>query len=75
MTQFNPDTDNPIDHLNSVAVPPTFLTARGLAAYAGCSPQVIKSRLESGELIPVARLSNGGDLFTFSQASILAPKD
>ena len=75
MTQFNPETDHPIEFLNSVAVPQTFLTARGLAAYAGCSTQVIKSRIASGDLFPAARLSNGGDLFTFSQASILAPKD
>ena len=52
----------------------TYLSARGLCAYAGCSPQVVKSRLQTGELVPAARISNGGDLFTFSQAAKLARK-
>lgn len=50
---------------------PTLLTARGLARVAGCSPQVIETRIQSGDLVPVAAISSGGWLFTHDQALIL----
>lgn len=50
---------------------PTLLTARGLARVAGCSTQMIETRIQEGELVPVACISSGGFLFTHDQALIL----
>lgn len=52
----------------------TYMSARHLAAYAGVSPQMVASRLTSGDLRPVARLSNGTMLFSPKQAKILTRK-
>ena len=51
----------------------TYLTARGLAAYAGTSVPVVRRRIDSGHLKPAALLSNGTWLFTYDQAPALAP--
>lgn len=50
---------------------PTYLSQRGLAAYAGTSDQMIRTRIGTGQLVPVARTSSGTDLFTYDQAAIL----
>lgn len=55
--------------------PATFYTARALAAYAGVSPQVVRSRLDSGDLRAAAMLSTGDLLFYSTQAYILKPKN
>jgi hypothetical protein len=52
----------------------TLVSGRGLAAFAGCSPQVVKSRLASGDLVATARLSNGTLLFRYEDAAILQRK-
>ena len=50
---------------------PTYLSQRGLAAYAGTSDQMVRTRIGTGQLVPVARTSSGTDLFTYDQAAIL----
>ena len=50
---------------------PTYLSQRGLAAYAGTSDQMVRTRIGTGQLVPVARTSSGTDLFTYEQAAIL----
>ena len=50
---------------------PTYLSQRGLAAYAGTSDQMVRTRISTGQLVPVARTSSGTDLFTYDQAAIL----
>ena len=50
---------------------PTYLSQRGLAAYAGTSDKMVRTRISSGQLVPVARTSSGTDLFTYDQAAIL----
>ena len=50
---------------------PTYLSQRGLAAYAGTSDQKVRTRIGTGQLVPVARTSSGTDLFTYDQAAIL----
>ena len=50
----------------------TYLSQRGLAAYAGCSAQVVRTRLKTGQLIPIARVQNGIELFSYEQAVELA---
>ena len=50
---------------------PTYLSQRGLAKYAGTSDQMIRTRIGTGQLVPVARTSSGTDLFTYDQAAIL----
>ena len=52
----------------------TYLTARGLAAYAGVSMTVVRSRIDAGKLPPVAVLSNGDALYSYNQAPALTKK-
>lgn len=57
--------------LREASTLPTLLTARGLAKVAGVSPQVVESRMQSGDLVPVAVISSGGFLYTHDQALML----
>ena len=50
----------------------TYLSARGLAAYAGVSMTVVRSRIDAGKLPPVAVLSNGDALYSYNQAPIVS---
>ena len=75
MPPFEPDPDKTVleqlkdEHFRGE--PATFYTARSLAAYAGVSPQVVRSRLDSGDLRAVAILSTGDLLFYSTQAGCL----
>ena len=79
MPPFEPDPDKTVleqlqdEHFRGHE-PATFYTARALAAYAGVSPQVVRSRLDSGDLRAVAILSNGDLLFYSTQAGCLKKK-